>query len=154
MLVGSSTVGLSTRSSRAGGRHPGAPADFDAKQLTDTLATKIPAMKVTKGSNPNDLMGRPGGHPSKIAFSDSRVKKSDAISTDSDALDRGGSIEIYPTHDLAKKRGDYIQSIPAGGGLLGTEYDYISGGMLVRVHGNLIPAEARADEPALQEIAP
>ena len=82
---------------------------------------------------------RPGsslGSPSCAA--NSRVRNSGASGTDADALERGGSIDVFLTHALAKKRADYIQAIKAGGGFLGTEYGYISG-VLIRVTGTSFP---------------
>jgi hypothetical protein len=137
---------------------PTLSAALNAKTLAQALTAKIPTMKLTKvyteRSDPNNLMGRPGGYTSKIAFSDSRVSTSDTAGTEADALERGGSIEVYATRTQAKKRSDYIQAILSGGGILGTEYDYLSGGMLVRVNGTLIPKDAKTYQRALQEIAP
>jgi hypothetical protein len=120
------------------------------------MVAKIPTMKMTKvyteRSDPNNLLGRPGGYTSKIAFSDSRVKQSDLIGVDKYDTGRGGSIEVYETSALAKKRAAYIQAV--SGGIVGTEYDYLSRGMLIRVNGNLIPKDAKTYEKALGEIAP
>jgi hypothetical protein len=132
------------------------PTPSTAEELGEALAEVVPEMKITKvyteRSDPNNLLGRPSGYTSKIAFSDSRVRKSDAEFTDADAIERGGSIEVYPNAAGAKKRSKYIQAILDGGGILGTEYHYVSGGALVRITGNLVPSAARTYQAALGDI--
>lgn len=123
-----------------------------ASQMFDDIARQVPEaalVKVyTEDNDPNDLLGRPNGYTSKIAFSDSRVDRDDVTGTAKDAVERGGSIEVFSTADLAKGRADYIQRVLTNSGL-GSEYDYLRGPVLVRVTGNLSPTKAKVYEKAL-----
>jgi hypothetical protein len=58
----------------------------------------------------------------------------------SDKIDAGGSVEVYPDADGAARRAKYIQDVPKAAPILGTEYAYIEGSVLVRVSGKLTPA--------------
>jgi hypothetical protein len=98
--------------------------------------------------DPNKLLGRPNGYTSKIAFADSRISNADTEGTDKDAIERSGSIEVFPYADQAKGRAEYIQGILKNSGL-GAEYDYLHGSVLVRVTGNLSPSKAQDYEKAL-----
>jgi hypothetical protein len=107
----------------------------------------------TEDDDPNHLLGRPNGYNSKMAFRDARLdhKSLNAAGVDKDAIDRGGSVEVYPDHAGAQARADYIQGMLKGGGL-GSEYDYVRGSVIVRVTGDLSPSKARENETALNKI--
>ncbi len=129
------------------------PADpRSADEVFTDLAEKIDSVKLVKSytedDDPNKLLGRPNGYTSKIAFSDSRISKKDVEYADSDAIERGGSVEVYPDADGAKQRADYLQAIGKSSGLV-NEYDYLNGPVLVRVTGNLPPSKAKDYEAAL-----
>ena len=94
----------------------------------------------TEDDDPNKLLGRPNGYTSKIAFADSRISKADIEGAEEDAIERGGSIEVFPDAELAKGRAEYIQGALKNSGL-GAEYDDVHGPVLVRVTGNLSPAK-------------
>jgi len=129
---------------------PEAALDAEARlaRLMATLPQVSQLMVYDAANDPNDLLGRPGGYTSKVAFADSRVPVEDVASEDADAIKRGGSIEVYPDAGAAKARSDYIQSIVQGATLLGTEYHYLDGGALLRVTGILTPEEASTYETA------
>ena len=93
-------------------------------------------------NDPNRLLGRPNGYTSKIAFADSRISKTDTDGTQKDAIERGGSIEVFPDANLAKGRAEYTQGVLKNSGL-GAEHDYLQGPVLVRVTGNLSPSKAK-----------
>ena len=99
-------------------------------------------------TDPNNLLGRPNGYASKIAFSDSRVSRDDTVGAAKDAIERGGSIEVYPDSAGAKARATYIQEMLKATGF-GAEYDYVKGPILVRVTGNLTPTKAMDYQAAL-----
>ena len=61
-------------------------------------------------TDPNRLLGRPNGYTSKIAFADSRISKTDTDGTQKNAIERGGSIEVFPDAELAMGRAEYIQA--------------------------------------------
>lgn len=131
------------------------PSDDDAASAQEVMAvisSKIPAAKLvkvyTEDDDPNKMLGRPNGYSSKVAFSDSRIAKSDITGTRPDAIERGGSIEVFADMEGAAARAKYIQTMLKNTGF-GTEYDYISGGVLVRVTGNLTSTEAKEYKSAL-----
>ena len=79
---------------------------------------------------------------SKISFTDSRVDKKRVEGQASDAVDAGGSVEVYQDADGAARRAKYIQDLQKAAPILGTEYGYLEGPVLVRVSGNLTPTQA------------
>ena len=132
---------------------PGVSTDpRSAEEVFTDLAESVKSAKLvkvyTEDDDPNRLLGRPTGYTSKIAFSDSRISKKDIEYTDSDAIERGGSIEVYSDADGAKQRAEYIQAIGKSSGLA-NEYAYLKGSILVRVTGNLPPSKAKDYQAAL-----
>ncbi len=129
---------------------------LDAAAVTKALLGKIGTTSLVKvytaEDDPNMILGRPNGYTSKTAFADSRVPASKSKGTEVDALERGGSVEVYPTTEGAKRRSDYIQAVLGGGGILGTEYHFIRDGALVRVTGILTPTQAAVYKEALEGI--
>lgn len=123
----------------------------DAAAVVVWLKTHGVQVTVTKvydeNTDPNSLLGRPGGYTSKAAFQDARVP-ADRYGSEPDDPDRGGSVEVFGTEDRAVARAKDVQvKLKAFG--LGTEYDYIVGGVLVRVTGTVSPTQARSYQDAL-----
>jgi hypothetical protein len=58
-------------------------------------------------------------------------------------------VEVYPDADGAARRAKYIQDLQKAAPILGTEYAYIEGPVLVRVSGKLTPAQADEYKTAL-----
>ena len=149
-----SSGGVPTATDSAGVVAPAEAASGpkSADDVTKTLTEKIPTVKLfktyTAEDDPNHLLGRPNGYTSKTAFSDSRVKVDDVEYLDEDAVERGGSVEVYADEAGAKARMDFIQSIAKGMPAVG-EYDYVKGGVLVRVSRFLTPDQAKAYQAAL-----
>jgi hypothetical protein len=129
---------------------------LDASAVTKALLGKIGTASLVKvytaEDDPNSLLGRPNGYASKTAFADSRVPASKSAGKEADALERGGSVEVYSTPEDAKSRSAYIQAALKNVGFLGTEYHFLRGGALVRVTGNLTPAQAAVYKEALASI--
>jgi hypothetical protein len=102
--------------------------------------TKLTAT-VTAANDGNHLLGRPHQYTSAIKFADTRIKAADVDGLDKDDVTRGGGIEVFGNHADAQARADYIQAVTKGIPAL-SEYDYVSGGAVVRVSYLLTPAEA------------
>ncbi len=123
-----------------------------ADDVTNTLGAKIATLKLIKTytaeDDPNHLLGRPNGYSSKTAFGDSRVKSDDVEYLKEDAVERGGSVEVFSTEEAAKARMDFIQAVAKGLPAVG-EYDYVKGGVLVRVSRFLTPDQAKQYQVAL-----
>ena len=135
---------------------PASPAEAlagkDAEAVGVWLAEQGVPVQVTRGSDettePNDRPGPPGGYTSKAAFADSRIPKSDYTGSEPDSSDRGGSIEVFADEAGAIARAAEVQGKLKDYGL-GAEYDYVVGGVLVRVSGNVTPSQAKAYQDAL-----
>lgn len=127
-----------------------------AEEVTNALAQKVSSLKLTKvftaEDDPNKLLGRPNGYTSKTAFTDTRVAVEGqvAITKENDTL-RGGGVEVFADAAAAKARMDYIQSFGKQTPIL-AEYDYVAGGVLVRVSKELTPTQAKEYETALAAI--
>lgn len=121
------------------------------RDLTVRVEPAAPGVVFTAETDPNDLLGRPGGYTSKASFIDDRIDPEEVIDPGPGSVDIGGSIEVFDDADAAGRRADYIgkisQALPAL-----TEYDYVSGRVLLRVSGELTPQQAAAYEAALSEI--
>jgi hypothetical protein len=135
---------------------PKAAAPKTAEEVTKALATKISSVKLTKvftaEDDPNKQLGRPNGYTSKTAFTDIRipVEGEVAITKENDTL-RGGGVEVFADAAGAKARMDYIQSFGKATPML-AEYDYVVGGVLLRVSKQLTPDQAKEYEKALSEV--
>ena len=124
---------------------------LDAEQVTKALAKAIddakPATVYTAASDPNNLLGRPGGYTSKADFTDDRAKpKLD------DEVQNGGSVEVYDDPADAEERAEFIADTLDKMKIFGTEYHYLKGGTLLRVSGALTPEQAAEYEAALKTL--
>lgn len=127
-------------------------AALDAKQVLDKLtAAGLPithAATQDENSDPNNLLGRPGQYTSRASF--------DVPGGDSGAkpgsVDRGGVVEVFGAAADAKRRVDYIQGLLKGNPVLGTEYDYQAGPVLVRVTGKVKPSVAARFQQAVTKL--
>lgn len=70
---------------------------------------------------------------------------------DKDAIERGGSVEVFATEDEAKSRAEYIETI-AKSMPFATEYHYTVDGILVRVSRLLTPSQAKDYETAVKSL--
>lgn len=125
-----------------------------AEDVTKYLSTRVPTSKLTKAYNaeddPNRLLGRPNGYLSKTAFSDSRVRNVQTYPPD--AIERGGSVEVFADEAGATARRTYIKQIAKAAPILGTEYQYQVGPVLLRVSKKLTPNQAQEYEAALTDL--
>ncbi|MGH3355692.1 MAG: hypothetical protein ACRDOJ_07310 [Nocardioidaceae bacterium] len=118
-------------------------------QLVQHVPTATPGIVFTAETDPNSLLGRPGGYTSKASFTDSRVPVDEVIGAQEGAVEYGGSVEIFDSERAAQQRKQYIDafaSIP-----LAVEYSYVSGPVLLRVSRALTPGQAAEYERALAE---
>ncbi|WP_156934829.1 thermonuclease family protein [Pseudonocardia spinosispora] len=129
----------------------GDPPPLTAEQVTQQLAAQVKTSTLTRvytaESDPNKLLGRPGGYLSKTAFTDSRAETSSSGALP-DAITNGGSVEVFADEEGATTRRDYLQGIGKRAPILG-EYDYQNGAVLLRVSRNLTPQQAAEYEAAL-----
>lgn len=129
----------------------GTPSDvIDAEQVMLGLsAVGLPIadyVVYTEETDPNELLGRPGGYLSKVNFSDARLEQL----SDFD-IDGGGSVEVFETTAGAQSRYDYVDSITSSMGFL-AEYHWITEQVVLRVSNSLTPQQAAEYEGRLPEV--
>lgn len=103
--------------------------------LADAGLTIGDSITFTAETDPNELLGRPGGYIGKITFRDTQlpVENQSEIS-----LEDGGSIEVYSDEGGATLRSEYIQAIGAASPIF-AEYNIQNGGVLLRLSKRLTP---------------
>jgi hypothetical protein len=101
----------------------------------------------TAESDPNKLLGRPGGYTSKVAWRDTRL--GDPLLT---GVDAGGSIEVYADPAGAQRRGEYVRSIAESSPMF-AEYTYVHGRAVLRISRELTSDQAEQYHAALTETA-
>jgi hypothetical protein len=102
---------------------------------------------ITAADDPDHLLGRPGEYTSKVEFADLRI-----TGEAGQGVTAGGSVEVFADHAGAVRRARYIQALVQAAPVLGAEYDYIAGDVLLRVSGQLTPAQARRYKRTLAAI--
>lgn len=133
---GCSLVGASTQP----------PTALDVvKRLRDQGLPITEALEFTAETDPNHLLGRPGGYASKTTFKDGRLQ---TRTEGQFSLEDGGSVEVYPTAAAAKGRRDLLAGISEKAPILG-EYTYLRGTVVLRVSRILTPAQAAEYDAAL-----
>ena len=113
---------------------PGGNQVLDAKAVFDRLvAAGLPIsnpVPVDKSTDPNNLLGRPGGYTSRLSFS---VPGGDP-KADQYGIGRGGIIEVFATASDAKRRADRIRKQDRESR---DEHQYLVGTVLVRLVGGV-----------------
>lgn len=126
--------------------------EMDAEAVFAKLkAAGLPVKLVevyTEDSDPNRLMGRPGGYTSKLSFTDARVSEDDGSGGEGDTS-YGGGIEVFATEKAAKARRDYIAAFAENMPLV-AEYTFAVGKVVLRVSHVLTPKQAEEYKAAVQ----
>lgn len=125
-----------------------APLTADAVMAVLATAGATSPLPATAENDENHMLGRPGGYTDRVAF---ELPGGDPAAKVG-AIERGGGFEIWPDATGAKRRLDYIQGVLSATPMLGTEYDYLAGPVLVRVTGNVTPANAKKIEDAVKGL--
>lgn len=127
-------------------------AKLTAEEIVRQLVEKVPSARAsvvyTADTDPNELLGRPGGYTSKAGFTDVRITDEEPDGR----VEAGGSVEVFAKSGQARKRAEYISAVTEGMPMLGPEYDYVAGPVLLRVAQGLTPEEAKEYETALRII--
>jgi hypothetical protein len=108
-----------------------------AAELQAAIPTITSASAITEENDSNDMIGRPNGYVGGEFIADSR-----ATECYDGGVACGAVIEDWVTAADAQTRSDYIQGILKGSPALGSEYNYIRDGLLLRVSGELPPSAA------------
>jgi hypothetical protein len=103
-------------------------------QLAQHIPTVTPSVVYTADTDPNRLLGCPGGYLSKASFTDARTSSP------------GVAGDPVGTNRMA-----YLQGIIKSNPMFG-EYDYTTGPSLIRVSRLLTPQQAGDYQSAAQQI--
>lgn len=151
LLVGcSDNDGDEAAEPTAGTTSNGAPGASEAEATVSAesvaariaAAVDVTAVPITEDNDPNDLLGRPNGYIAATVLKDSRL----ADCGDDLGVDCGATVEEWPDAEAVKVRADFIAGLQKDSPLLGSEYHYLDGPVLVRVSGELKPSEAEGYE--------
>lgn len=110
-----------------------------AEALADGVETAYDVQKVTVKNDPNDLIGRPGSYTSAAYIYDENSEAYDSGLS----IDNGAKIESFKSERDARRRYNYLQDTIRDNPILGAEYTYIEGPVLLRVAGDVPPKVAR-----------
>lgn len=115
-------------------------------KLTPAGATK--PVVVTAETDPNKLLGRPGQYTARGGFD---LPGGDPEG-ETGRIERGGIVEIHPDAAAAAARAKYIADSLKANPILGVEYHYPAGPVLVRVTGKVTPANAKKVEDVVATL--
>jgi hypothetical protein len=131
-------------------------AGLTAEQVALRLAAAGLPLRTTivynQANDPDNILGRPGSYTSKIAFGDPRIGGTTVARARADAIERGGSIEVYPDAFGAQARAEYLRAVSSTGSVFaaGTRP---RGGIVLRVSRYLPPEAVRSYETTLRSLA-
>ena len=116
-------------------------AALDATTVAQTIkaavSTATQIVTITEDNDPNAKIGRPGGYISAAVIYDSGLTCTDLGAT------CGATLEEWPDEAAARDRAAYIQQALMDNPVLGTEWDDVVGGMLLRIPGEQKPSVAQ-----------
>jgi hypothetical protein len=130
---------------------PAAPLDAKAV-LAKLTAAGLPMSKGSvqdENTDPNNLLGRPNEYTSRACFD---VDGADPTA-DKYSVDRGGVIEVFANASDARARADYIAGVLKAAPMLGSEYHYLAGPVLVRISGKVKPSVAAKFQAAVAALS-
>lgn len=106
-----------------------------------TSVTKL--VTIDEDNDPNGKIGRPGGYVSAATLYDQAVTCTEL------GVECGATVEVWADEAAATERSKFIQTALKGAnGLLGEEYHYQDGPVLLRVFGDIKPSVAKKYQAA------
>lgn len=117
------------------------------KRLTDAGLPLSNIAVTSENTDPNDLLGRPNGYIARASF---ELPDGDMDAEQYD-MDRGGAIEVWPTEEAARRRSTYLLELDKAAPILGNEYNYVRGPVLLRITGKVKPSVAAQFEAAFMK---
>lgn len=142
------TVAACSSSTHSGAPATGNAGHRDATAIVAKFKTEgLPVgstLTYTAASDANHLLGRLGGYTSKTSWTDTRIPADQTAGLDSGSVGYGGSVEVFADDADAKARAAYLSTILKAMPIIGTEYEYRNGNVLIRVSGLLTPEQAAA----------
>jgi hypothetical protein len=119
-----------------------------AEDLQTQMESAYDVQKVTTKNDPNDLIGRPMGYTSAAYVYD---EFSEAYDQSLD-VELGAKIEAFRNERDARSRYNYLKQIQADNPILGGEYTYIEGPVLLRIAQAVPPKVARQYRDAFRQF--
>lgn len=117
------------------------------KRLTDAGLPLSNIAVTNENTDPNDLLGRPNGYIARASF---ELPDGDMDAEQYD-MDRGGAIEVWPDDASAHRRSTYLLELDKAAPILGNEYNYVRGPVLLRITGKVKPSVAAQFEAAFMK---
>lgn len=149
-------VATATSGQTAGLVAPAANGCYDLSAalgvLSGLAAEGIPIgefVDYTPQTDPNELMGRPGGYTSKVNFQDTRLTPE---STDFDTQD-GGAIEVFASEDDLNDRIARLEATWEAFPIVPKDVLYSEGTILLRVSTRLLTPDVESYGAALEALA-
>lgn len=136
------TAGTSSTGAPEASEAPEEEVSAESVAALIAAAVDVTTVPITEDNDPNDLLGRPNGYVAATVIKDSRL----ADCGDDLGVDCGATVEEWPDAEAAKVRADFIAALQKDSPILGSEYHYLNGPVLVRVSGELKPSEAKEYE--------
>lgn len=123
----------------------------DPQEVAESLKLQIgkigKIVRITEDNDANDLIGRPGQYDAATFIQDTRLPCTAKDNYDDLSIDCGAKVERWAsTKDAKARAADIQEKLKAYG--LGAEYDYVRGGLILRVAGDLKPSQAKKYEAA------
>ncbi|ONH33690.1 hypothetical protein BL253_00650 [Pseudofrankia asymbiotica] len=140
-----------TADAAAVGPLAGLTAEQVAIRLLDAGVPLHTTVVYDASSDPNQLLGKPDGYTSKIAFLDARTQINPAGVTSKDPVEQGGSIEVFADSAAASSRVQQLRTVSSSSQLL-QEADYQQGGVVLRVSRYLSKEQADGYGAALTAL--
>lgn len=117
-----------------------------ATRLKAAVKSVTKVVTITEDNDPNDKIGRPGGYVSAATLYDK------GVSCDEIGADCGATVEVWADEASATQRSKFIlETLKNADGVLGEEYHYQNGPVLLRVTGELKPSVAKQYQAAFSQ---
>lgn len=121
-----------------------------AKELKRSIKKVTEVREITEDNDVNDLIGRPNGYTSAAVLVDSRIEL--PCDKKEPSARCGAKVEVWKSAEDAERRSEYIQTVTKEAGMLGSEYNYLDGAVLLRVAGEIKPTAAKKYEAAFEAL--
>lgn len=143
----SSVTGTSdSRTSPAPSSATPADATAVAARLKAGVKSVSKVVTITEDNDPNEKIGRPDGYMTAATLYDEGASCTEL------GADCGATIEVWPDEEAAAQRSKFIlDALKEANGVLGSEYNYQDGPVLLRVAGTLKPSVAKQYETAFRD---
>jgi serine/threonine protein kinase, bacterial len=132
---------------------PAAAGAMSAHAAAEAIKAAVPEVTEiidkTHENDGNRLLGRPNGYVAASVLVDSR-----AGCLGGPGVDCGAVVEQFLDESAASRRADYLRALGKAAPMLANEWSVVKGDLLLRISGELAPAQAKAYEAAFSAASP